>query len=490
MNDSATSACVPNTAPSPTDQRSVPIKTHQPSVGVEIPLRYSSLERGEIRLVYVHRDLSPDGLIQCSMEHAPFISTEYRCLSYVWGPPGSETQIKINGQIAWVRPNLHAFLKVAREKYAFILLWIDALCIDQENNPERDHQVQEMGKIYSQARMVISWLGDNEELSSGLKALRRKLKPNLLNPFPQDFYSLPRYREPFPLLTTHEYWTRAWIVQEISLARSVVLMTSGARFNIDLLPDGWFSSFSHIGPLLSPHSSKTPESLLALLDRFRYKECSKPLDRVWSLLSVCAEDPGIVVDNTIPAWSLAIRVLEVSPTAICFCTLLVLFKVLQIHHMDIPEVTSSPEGGRRQDPQPLLELFVDLKPSLFAIWCTHKHGGHSLALHSVCDSIFGRLRYVCEGEEGCSVQYFGNKQHGPIHRLKTHGDIRVVQDAAANFCSWRFSLRAIAEILEYKEEFKSDRGTIPRVKDPNDGYQTCCLREDSRGCRFRLYWPD
>jgi FAD/FMN-containing dehydrogenase len=38
------------------------------------------------------------------------------------------------------------------------VLWIDALCIDQNNNEERGEQVQQMGSIYSKAERVIIWL--------------------------------------------------------------------------------------------------------------------------------------------------------------------------------------------------------------------------------------------------------------------------------------------------------------------------------------------
>lgn len=39
------------------------------------------------------------------------------------------------------------------------MFWIDALCIDQENLAERNHQVTQMGKIYASAYRVVSWLG-------------------------------------------------------------------------------------------------------------------------------------------------------------------------------------------------------------------------------------------------------------------------------------------------------------------------------------------
>jgi hypothetical protein len=41
------------------------------------------------------------------------------------------------------------------------VLWVDAVCIDQSNNIERNHQVQQIYTIYSLARRVLIWLGDD-----------------------------------------------------------------------------------------------------------------------------------------------------------------------------------------------------------------------------------------------------------------------------------------------------------------------------------------
>jgi hypothetical protein len=38
-------------------------------------------------------------------------------------------------------------------------LWIDALCINQDDDYERSAQVAIMGRIYQTARRVISWIG-------------------------------------------------------------------------------------------------------------------------------------------------------------------------------------------------------------------------------------------------------------------------------------------------------------------------------------------
>ena len=113
-----------------------------------------------IRLVTVSRRLSTEGYIQCFMRRTT-IHANYACLSYAWGKPKWKRVIQINGRKFHVQQNLFDFLDTIRhnsrsrhEDY-----WIDALCIDQSNAVERNHQVAQMGMIYSGARRVIAWLG-------------------------------------------------------------------------------------------------------------------------------------------------------------------------------------------------------------------------------------------------------------------------------------------------------------------------------------------
>lgn len=96
----------------------------------------------------------------------------YRCLSYGWGEFSADLPIKINGARFFVRRQLHDFLKLQQSRRAAISLtpneplWIDALCSDQTNMVERDHQAPKMGQIFSKACEVLIWLGVTPMLSS------------------------------------------------------------------------------------------------------------------------------------------------------------------------------------------------------------------------------------------------------------------------------------------------------------------------------------
>jgi hypothetical protein len=130
---------------------------------------YSSLDHKapSIRLIRILKDLSPDGYIKCEIRHAS-IPSNYVCLSYVWGGPEECQWILLNDRRLWVRDNLWQFLQSARQKSHIRdeWLWIDALSINQANNTERGHQVQQMGQIYSSATRVISWFGTDANIEN------------------------------------------------------------------------------------------------------------------------------------------------------------------------------------------------------------------------------------------------------------------------------------------------------------------------------------
>lgn len=91
---------------------------------------------------------------------------EYDALSYCWGSQ-SQTQwcsVTIdNRQDFRVTKHLLQALRRLRTKDNIRIIWIDAICINQSNLTERNHQVQVMREIYSQARGVIIWLGEVDQ---------------------------------------------------------------------------------------------------------------------------------------------------------------------------------------------------------------------------------------------------------------------------------------------------------------------------------------
>jgi hypothetical protein len=120
-----------------------------------------------------------------SLDDAP----KYLALSYVWNYTSPRLQstpstgyISLGGRLGNrsirtglpLTPNLESairHLRIVRDQAAYglfcetghLVLWVDALCINQNDDAEREWQVQLMGDIYSKAAAVFSWLGPGDE---------------------------------------------------------------------------------------------------------------------------------------------------------------------------------------------------------------------------------------------------------------------------------------------------------------------------------------
>jgi hypothetical protein len=84
----------------------------------------------------------------------------YDALSYVWGGEDKPRTISIGRHDVQVTENLYAALLRLRYRSFDRFLWVDAICINQENGQEKEHQIQYMPKIYGLANCVIVWLGE------------------------------------------------------------------------------------------------------------------------------------------------------------------------------------------------------------------------------------------------------------------------------------------------------------------------------------------
>lgn len=91
----------------------------------------------------------------------------YSALSYVWGDPAITRTVLVNGERVNVTTNLASALEHAPKHLEGAnvapRLWADALCINQDDPDEKNHQVPFMKDIYSQAEIVICWLGPPDD---------------------------------------------------------------------------------------------------------------------------------------------------------------------------------------------------------------------------------------------------------------------------------------------------------------------------------------
>jgi hypothetical protein len=241
------------------------------------------LDKQVFRLIQV-RPQKPDSPIEIDLWHSN-ISNKYRCLSYMWGDQTEKHDILLNGRAFRVAKNLYKFLDFATQEYPGELLWIDAICIDQDNIPERGHQVQRMGSVYSGAQEVLVWLG---------REFHVDLISNWLKTVPYGEYCSKDVEEQVHTLCFHPYWSRAWIAQEILLQANVVIINRNA-------PIMWGELSLKVLPMRNRSSVRSAPSLPLMemwLERYAriWVETGTKLSSVWR--------PQSESETTYPFWKL------------------------------------------------------------------------------------------------------------------------------------------------------------------------------------------
>jgi tetratricopeptide (TPR) repeat protein len=219
--------------------------------------------KDEIRLLKLFSPAGGNGpkstLIHTSLSNAP----AYDALSYSWQEPTAvwAGELERNGillvdnKAIKIGRNLEAFLQHLRafkEKQPREYLWIDSICINQDDIQERGHQVLRMREIYQKAVIVLVWLGppyaDSEravdliwELGERRRALRANMKQRVeaaklpLEPWrtgqdtawlKDSLKTKEKRREMTALLDLLErpWWHRTWIIQEVVLDKTLVIL--------------------------------------------------------------------------------------------------------------------------------------------------------------------------------------------------------------------------------------------------------------------------
>jgi hypothetical protein len=69
---------------------------------------------------------------------------KYQTLSYEWGDSPRNTPLKCDGKMLLITTNLLAALQRLRSPTEVLLLWVDSICINQEDVKERSSQVDDV----------------------------------------------------------------------------------------------------------------------------------------------------------------------------------------------------------------------------------------------------------------------------------------------------------------------------------------------------------
>lgn len=245
-----------------------------------------------IRLSDSTSNSSPDitlhtfGLDQCP---------PYLALSYTWGPavknapfsPNKRHTITLDGKPFIVQPNLYDALSQLCLTRPGHYLWVDGICINQQNLTERSTQVTIMDHIYNGAFETIIWLGTATENTSRAIEIMQEIakgaeakiiewgkKQAYGDAFIADDPEMLK-RNGLPGLTaddwmalgdiyTRAWFGRTWMIQEVALSRNPTVLIGHHEIPWDAVGDtaGLINMSGALVGLFSISSDSQPVSLI------------------------------------------------------------------------------------------------------------------------------------------------------------------------------------------------------------------------------------
>ena len=115
----------------------------------------------------IAQDATKETPVECTLRIIDLdFDPAFTALSYVWGDPTPTRSIVCDGVVFGVGENCHSALWHLSKKLQGLVIWVDAICIDQEDvRKEKAWQLPLMGDIYSKAKQVYVWLGTGDEKS-------------------------------------------------------------------------------------------------------------------------------------------------------------------------------------------------------------------------------------------------------------------------------------------------------------------------------------
>jgi hypothetical protein len=272
----------------------------------------------QIRLITFDKR-SPDSLaLEVKTSELETVKGNYDALSYTWGSPEKVATVVCNNVQLKITLSLQEALKHLFDARTELPrpLWIDAICLDQDNGSEKAKQVPLMYNIYSQAYRVIIWLGPASPNSDDvfkripvllpqLAAWRERKEPGF--PYPSDTFWVDLGE-----LFCRDWFKRLWTLQESVLGMEVVVMCGnrwlgwddltrfirlteggGCRVKINQKRNGIFTtadaiiSVSHADKIRDLIATKEgPELLLSILNLTRFRLCHNPVDHVFAILGL------------------------------------------------------------------------------------------------------------------------------------------------------------------------------------------------------------
>jgi Heterokaryon incompatibility protein (HET) len=279
---------------------------------------------------------------------------QYNALSYVWRPKVATHHLRTpdeathhlrtpDGSID-LTASLYSALQRLRDENDEIMLWVDAICINQNDNKEKAMQIRLMSRIFNTASCVIAYLGEEQCQSSLALTTLMQIKINSANPkkWPDSRVPAPlswgggyippardTVWEPIVEFFARPWFRRVWIIQEIIVAAKVKVVCGEWTIDwndlfsaievcdheIKIAGDDFrfldekFAHFRILATFREWQARRTCWGLFSLLESFRYAEATLQRDRLFALLGFAADskNPAFAPDYDVPFESIVLR---------------------------------------------------------------------------------------------------------------------------------------------------------------------------------------
>ncbi|RSL65147.1 hypothetical protein CEP53_003781 [Fusarium sp. AF-6] len=275
---------------------------------------YASLPEGSIRLLRLLPHQDEHAPIQCQLFDCALTDTgstrPYEALSYVWGSEINPRSLSIDSYDLPVGENLYAALSHLRDCSIERTIWVDAVCINQQDAKEKGKQVQSMAKIYAKASGVIAWLGKaTPDSCQALEEIRIAAEQRT---------ALSIDESAILRLLERPWFQRIWVLQEVAAARHVLIKCGPTEIDGYVFCSGLSAlnlsyeahpslrplirSVSYLirGAIFRPRCAISRShrfsldicSLGQLVDMYHTRKATERRDKVYALLGMCSDDPS------------------------------------------------------------------------------------------------------------------------------------------------------------------------------------------------------
>ena len=116
----------------------------------------------EIRVLDIKEPSTTSDLVSCEFRIISLKADPvplYETISYCWGISTERRDILLDGHLFSVPVNTESALRCMASGHGKRTVWIDAICINQNDINERQQQVAMMGQVYSLCQRTLVYLG-------------------------------------------------------------------------------------------------------------------------------------------------------------------------------------------------------------------------------------------------------------------------------------------------------------------------------------------